>query len=144
MNRKQLVSSLGTLVDLREREVDRLASDMARKTQVRERFQKNLARMTALCSAESSQCSLPMALSLNRAGYKQALLCMMDEHRQDLRLHEADMAVTQRALAAASRQREVLDQVRANQRGRLLAEQAQREQKGQDELASQVWWRSRP
>ena len=130
MNRKRLVNSLGTLVDLREREVDRLASDMARKTQVRERFRTNLARMNALCSTESVQSSLPMALSLNRAGYKQALLCMMDEHRQDLSLHEADMAVTQRALAAASRQREVLDQVRARQRSRLQTEQSQREQKG--------------
>lgn len=143
MKRNGTLSSLSALVDLREREVDGLTADMARKEVMRERFSSNLARMHKLCAGGSAQGSLPIALSVNRAGYKQALLQMADQHRQDLTLHEADMAVTQRALIAASRKCEALSQVRAQQQRRVRAEQVRREHKREDDLASQVWWRTR-
>jgi len=142
VSRRSLVTSLATLVDLREREVDRLAADMASKEAVRRRYCESIERLRGMCTGESAPASLPMALSLNLAGYKQAVLRMVEQHREDLALHEADMAVTQRALAAASQRREVLGQVLRREQHVLRAEQGVREQKRQDELASQVWWRS--
>ncbi len=143
-DRRALLHSLNTLVDLREREVDRLSAEMARKEEVRQRFHRNLARMHGLAAGASAQGTVPAALSANRADYKQALLRMVEQHRQDLSLHEADMAAMQRALAAASRKQEVLEQVRSGEARELQASQARQEQKQQDELASQVWWRTRP
>jgi flagellar export protein FliJ len=141
MTRQHLVKSLGTLVDLRGREVDRLSAEMAEKAAVRARFHANLARMQGLCAGGVVQGGQPMALAMNRAGYKQALLHMVAEHQQDLALHEADMAVTQRALTAAAQKREVLGQVLTQQREQVQMEHGKREQKHQDDLAAQVWWR---
>jgi len=138
--------SLATLVDLRGREVDRLAASMADKQAVRERFQGNLARLERLGAGGSGQCQagdrLPLALSMNHAGYKQAVLAMADTHRQDLALHEADMAVTRRALHAAARQREVLGQVLDERVAQLRKAQARQDQKRLDDLATQMWARS--
>ncbi len=142
MSRRHLASSLGTLVDLREREVDRLAADMASKEALRRRFRHNIERLRGLCAGESAPASLPMALSLNLAGYKQSVLRMVEQHCEDLALHEADMAVTQQALTAASQRREVLEQVLRREQRAVRIELGVREQKRQDELASQVWWRS--
>lgn len=143
MTSTRIVTNLGTLMDLRGREVDRHAADMAQKEAVRERFVANLDRLGQLCAGESAQGSLPIALSVNRGEYKQAVLRMMDQHREDMALHEADMAVTRRALVAASHKREVLGQVLSRRKDELRMAQERREQKRQDELASQVWWRNK-
>lgn len=133
--------SLERLVDLREREVERLTADVASKQAVRARFVDNLARLDGLCdSAGASGRSSPL-LSLNCANYKQAVLALADSHRTDLALHDAEMALARQALAAAARRHEVLDQVRERQH--QAAQKAQRsvEQKQQDDLAAQVWLR---
>lgn len=137
--------SLNTLVDLRGREVDRLAAAMAEKQAMRERFQGNLDRLERLTTGGSSQLlagtRLPLALSMNQAGYKQAVLAMADTHRQDLALHEADMAVTQRALHLAAQKREVLGQVLDDRVARLRLARDRQDQKRLDEMATQVWAR---
>jgi flagellar export protein FliJ len=142
MTHRIMVRNLTTLVDLRQREVDRLVADMAQKEAVRQRYRSNLDRLAGLCAGESAQGTSP-SLSLNRAAYKQSVLEMIDQHRTELTLHEADMAVAQCALTAASHKRESLGQVLVRKERDAAAEQAQRDQKQQDELASQVWWRGR-
>ena len=137
---------LSTLVDLRAREVDRLHATLAEKQAMRERFQANLARMERLCADGSAQQHgeprrLPVALSMNFAGYKQSVLAMADTHRQDLALHEADMAVTRRALQAAACKRDVLGQVLDERSTRLAQALDRQEQKRIDEMAGQVWRR---
>jgi len=137
--------SLATLVDLREREVDRLAMSMAEKQAVRERFKSNLERLERLGAGSSSPWlagdRLPPALAMNHAGYKQAVLAMADTHRQDLALHEADMALTRGALHQASRQREVLGQVLDDRMARLRQARDRQDQKRLDDLAMQMWAR---
>ena len=130
--------SLATLVDLREREVDRLAMSMAEKQAVRERFKSNLERLERLGAGSSPWLAgdrLPPALAMNHAGYKQAVLAMADTHRQDLALHEADMALTRGALQQASRQREVLGQVLDDQMARLRQTRDRQDQKRLDDLS---------
>jgi flagellar export protein FliJ len=142
MKQSRSVKSLTTLVALRERAVDKLTAEMAEKANVRERFRNNLDRMAGLCAGDSEQGVLPLALSINFAHYKQAVMQMADTHRADLTLHEADMAVTQRALIAASHKREVLGQVLARQQQLVLDGQRRVEQRRQDELATQQWFRT--
>lgn len=170
MNQRHHLKQLGRLVDLREREVDRLSADMADKQAVRQRYLGNLARLEQLCkgSGPSSQqmgsqqtgsqqkggqqkdaqqmdrpATLSPALSLNCGGYKQAVMQLADVHRVDLSLHEAAMLTTQRLMAHAVRRHESLDLVLERQRESVRRSQNARDQKGQDDLAAQVWLRGR-
>lgn len=133
--------SLNRLIDLREREVDCLQADVAAKETLRRRYRGNIDRLEELCGGSGASGTLAPVLALNCGAFKQAVLQLAASHRESLALHEADMAVMQGALAAASRRHESLGQVLARQREQnRLAEQL-REQKGQDELAGQVWAR---
>jgi flagellar export protein FliJ len=135
--------SLNRLVDLREREVDRLKAEVGAKEATRQRYRGNLDRLEALCTGSGASGTMPPTLALNCAGYKQSVLELAASHRQNLSLHEADMAVTQRALMAASQRHEVLGQVLARHQERGRQAEQVREQKRQDELAAQVWARGR-
>lgn len=144
MNKARNLHSLGRLIDLRERDVERLTAEVAAKQAVRERYLGNLARLEQLRDGSGASGALPPALSLNCAAYKQTVMLVADAHREDLKLHEADMAVSQQALHMAARKREVLTQVHERQRRHVQRALDAGEQKQQDELASQVWWRGRP
>lgn len=151
MNGPRHLKQLGQLVDLREREVDRLSADMADKQVVRRRYLGNLARLEQLCNGSGPSgaqhsgqaATLSPALSLNCGGYKQAVMKLADVHRVDLSLHESDMVTTQRLMVQAVRRHEALDMVFERQRESVRRSQSVREQKGQDDLAAQVWLRGR-
>ncbi|MET3131975.1 flagellar export protein FliJ [Oxalobacteraceae bacterium GrIS 1.11] len=133
------IKSLSTLVQLRNTEVERLEGEMAAQNVVRERYRKNLERLTGLYSGASASGALPLAQSLNCGEYKLAVMAMADTHRTDLSLHEANMALSQRALNAAWARREVLDQVLTQKNKEAADEQLRLDNKRQDELATQVW-----
>ncbi len=140
-----MIHSLSTLLALREREVERLQAELAAKEAMRQRYVNNLARLETLCqqgSAASSPALAP-ALSLNHGHYKQAVLEMAEAHRLELTLHEADMAVTQRALGDAWFRQEVLGKVLHRQAQRAQSEQERQARKRQDEVAVQMWQRGR-
>jgi flagellar export protein FliJ len=150
---KRQIHQLGQLVDLREREVDRLSADLAQQRLMRLRYVENLARLTRLHASSGATGEqvhptgkqvLSPALSLNCGGYKQVVMKMADAHRLDLSLHEADMATTHRAVTEAARRHEALDQVLARKRQKFQQNQSVREQKRQDDVASQQWLRRRP
>jgi len=135
------IRSLSTLVELRSTEVERLQTEMASKESVRERYQKNLDRLTGLYKASGASGNLPLALASNCGDYKQAVMQMVDSHRLDLTMHEADMAVSQRALTAAFVKREILGQVLQKEQKALAHQEQSKERKRQDELATQLWLR---
>jgi flagellar export protein FliJ len=150
--KRRHLDTLRQVVDLREREVDRLSADMADKQAVRQRYLGNLARLEQLCNgsgptgaqssgaqSHSGQATLSPVLSLNCGGYKQAVMKLADVHRVDLSLHESEMATTQRLMAQAVRRHEALDLVFERRRAGVRLAQGVRERKGQDELAVQVW-----
>lgn len=154
MNPSAPTEQLRRLIELRQREIDRRSAELADKLRLRERYQRNLAQLEAL----GSLCTLGPAagaqrpaslkpvtglagLALNSAQYKQSMQQMADTHRQDLALHDADLAVTRHALAEVAREREALQQLLSRQRQREQQQQTMREQKGQDDLAAQVWLR---
>lgn len=135
------IRSLSTLVDLRTTEVERLQTEMAAKESLRERYQKNLDRLTGLYQNSGASGKLPLALASNCGDYKQAVMQMVDSHKLDLTMHEADMAVSQRALNAAFVKREILGQVLQKEQKALANQEQAKERKRQDELATQLWLR---
>lgn len=138
-----MIKSLSTLVTLREREVERLQADIAAKVNVRQRYLGNLERMENLCADGGASGALPLALSVNCGNYKQAVMAIADAHRLELTLHEADMAVTQRALAAAWCKQEVLGKVLEQHQRRASSAQERSDRRRQDELATQMWHREK-
>ena len=68
MSERQRLRSLGRLVDLQSREVDRLNADVAEKRATRERYLRNLARMEQLCqNSGPAEGSPVLALALQAA-----------------------------------------------------------------------------
>jgi flagellar export protein FliJ len=137
-------SPLDPLVDLRKRDVERQAASMERQRAVGQRFRDTLARLDTLYQGSGASGTLPPVLSANCGDYKLAVLQLAEAHRTDLALHEADMAVAQRALADAARRHEALSQHVERQVARRQDEAKRLAQKQQDEIASQMWWRREP
>jgi flagellar export protein FliJ len=144
MKRTDQIKSLDTLVDLRSMEVDKLQTELARQEATRARYQANLARLTSLAegsgaSGKGAAGRLAPALALNCGHYKQAVFALADNHRTDLQLHEANMAVSQRNLTAAWARRELLGKVLEQQQDALAREQERAARKREDEIATQSW-----
>ena len=139
MKRTDQIKSLDTLVDLRGIEVDRLQAELARQEATRARYQANLARMTSLLEGSGASGRLAPALALNCGHYKQAVFALVDNHRTDLQLHEANMAVSQRNLNAAWTRRELLGKVLEQQQDALAREQERAARKREDDIATQSW-----
>ncbi|MGI4721579.1 MAG: flagellar FliJ family protein [Janthinobacterium lividum] len=141
--RQQTIASLGTLVQLRSLDVDRLQADLASQEATRVRYQNNLARLDALTSGSGATGALPPALALNCGAYKQNVLALADLHRTDLALHEANMAVAQRKLSDAWTRRELLGKVLEQQESALAKEQDRIARKREDDIATQSWMANR-
>jgi flagellar export protein FliJ len=141
MSDPHTIRNLTTLVRLRTDEVEKLQSELASQTLVRERYKQNLAKLTSLYTESGASGALPMAMSINCGNYKQAVMQMADAHRTDLSLHEANMAVSQQALHSAWAKREVLDQVLTQKQKDAAGAQNRIETKRSDELATQLWLR---
>ncbi|MBC7206487.1 MAG: hypothetical protein H5U27_08210 [Methyloversatilis sp.] len=142
MTTKTSVRTLARLVDVREREVDRLQADMAGKLALRQRYLGNIERLQSLCDGVPQTGSLQPLLSMNSAGYKQSVADMVAVHRQELAAHEVEIDLARRELALVSRRCEVLDQVLLRQRSMIAHGARVSEQKRQDDIAVQVWGRA--
>lgn len=143
MKRTHTIASLGTLVELRSLDVDRLQADLASQEATRVRYQNNLARLDALATGSGATGALPPALALNCGAYKQNVMAMADLHRTDLALHEANMAVSQRKLADAWTRRELLGKVLEQEQVLHAREQERVVRKREDDIATQSWMAGR-
>ena len=141
--KQNTIDSLGTLVKLRSLDVDRLQADMASQEATRARYQNNLARLDSLTAGSGATGALPPALALNCGASKQNVMAMADLHRTDLALHEANMAVSQRTLAAAWTKRELLGKVLEQQESAFAREQDRVVRKREDDIATQSWMAAR-
>ncbi|ATQ74656.1 flagellar export protein FliJ [Massilia violaceinigra] len=139
MTIKSTIDSLDTLVRLRSTKVEKLQADMAAQHATKARYQANLARLDSLASGSGASGALPLALALNCGQYKLAVIALADNHRTDLSLHEATMAVSQRALNDAWSERELLGQVLEQKKGVAALAQNRVDRKREDDLATQSW-----
>jgi flagellar export protein FliJ len=143
MSTERTVQSLSRLVDLRALDVDRLTGELAGHQAMRARYQDILARMEhLLATAASSDMGCPV-LSSNSAHYKASLVDLIINHRRDLARQEATIEASQKALTQAALKHKSLDHALQGKRDVLERERQGREQKQQDQLATQAWLRTR-
>ncbi len=148
MSQKDSVRALDMLVGLRELEVEQLSTDLSRKREARDRYARNISRLQELADGagasgvlQSGSPGFSPALSLNCGGYKQSVLQMMEEHKVDLTLHEADMVMSQKALTEAVVRNEALDLALRQKLERIRRGERRHEAKQEDRVAEQMWWR---
>lgn len=139
MTIKHTIDSLDTLVRLRSTKVEKLQADLAAQQATKARYQANLARLDSLATGSGASGALPLALALNCGQYKLAVIALADNHRTDLSLHEATMAVSQRALNDAWSERQLLGQVLEQKKGVAELARNRVERKREDDLATQSW-----
>lgn len=143
-NKQQaMIASLGTMVQLRSTEVERLQADLASQEATRTRYQNNLARLASLAEGSGASGALPLALALNCGAYKQNVMAMADAHKVDLHLHEANMAVSQRKLTDAWTRRELLGKVLEQQQALAARDRERATRKREDDIATQSWMAGR-
>lgn len=140
---KQLQLNLRRIVDLRGRELDRQRAELATKEQLRARSAATVQRLEALNAQLGPTGASAPSLAVNGADYKQSVMQWADQQRQHLAAREADVAVQRQAVLAVARKQEAVGQLLDRVGARLRAEDERRQQKGQDELAGQVWQRGR-
>lgn len=128
---------LSRLVELQRLTVERRQAEFAQQQQLCARVGGTVARLESLgAQATLTGTQLP-GLAQNNAAYKQAMLNWADQQRQELARREAELARTQADLKAASLREETLQKLldRAGERARI--DENRREQRLQDEVASQ-------
>jgi len=142
MSAENTIASLGTLVQLRSTQVERLQRELAAQEATRARYQGNLDRLAALTTgsgASGAALSVSPTLALNCGAYKQDMLALSASHQVDLQLHEANMAVAQRRVVDAWTQRELLGKVLVRAQDAHAVKQERASRKREDEIATQSW-----
>lgn len=137
---------LAAVVDQRRREKDSLVGELAGRRAQLERQRATLTRLEQLyasASAEGRASAHVVALSLNCGDYKQAVMRLADNQRDEVQRHDADLQLAQVELTRAVQRHEALTRVLDGKLRVLQREEARGEQKRQDELATQSWWRGR-
>lgn len=144
MNASQhMRNGLARLVTLRERERERLQALLASQEQLRQRYLGTVQQLEQINVQIGASGGAQPLLAANSAQYKQAVLQWAQQQRDDLALHEAEMAVQRRAMLEATRKHEACGQLLARMDARWQHECQRREQKSQDDLAGQVWLRGK-
>ena len=141
MSGPQSFAAMQFLVERRGREQDRIAADLARQQGEQQRFIKNLTRLDHLCEKAGVSGSLPIGLATNCGDFKQFVMGMAQSHRNELSVHEQEMATTRQALVQAVQQREAMAQVLGNRQRQWEAEKAGKARKQSDDIALNVWRR---
>lgn len=137
---KDHIEVLSRLARLRGNKVQQMLGRVSYQQNLCQRYRNNITGLGRLCSF-----SVPMTTPLqrdNQQRYKATLYKMVQLQRRELQLAEENLARIQAELLATMRSEKVVAQVidtKMTQWQQLLAQQ---EQKIQDGLAAQAWWRA--
>jgi flagellar export protein FliJ len=142
MSADKSLKGLTHLLTLREREKERLQTEVAAKHLLAERFEQNISKLETL-SSNMKPHGGSVIHSVNAAIYKHTMKQLAYEQQQDLALHRKDMQVSQDALVEAAQKREAINKILVQKRYHLAKARSHAEQKRTDEMASQVWARGR-
>ncbi|MBU3059599.1 flagellar FliJ family protein, partial [Pseudomonas indica] len=105
-----------------------------------QRYRNNIAGLSRLCGF-----TVPMTTPLqrdNQQKYKATLHKMVELQRRELSVAEAALARIQAELLQAMRNEKILTQVIDMKMAQWQEDLARQEQKIQDGLAAQSWWRA--
>ncbi|MCQ4263219.1 flagellar export protein FliJ [Stutzerimonas stutzeri] len=138
---KQQIETLGRLASLRSHRVRQMLGRVQYQQNLCQRYRNNITGLSRLCGF-----SVPMSTPLqrdNQQRYKATLYKMVELQRRELAVAEQALERIQRELLQAMRSEKVVEHMiddKMRQWQQLLAQQ---EQKIQDGLAAQSWWRNR-
>jgi len=140
MREQRAIESLAGLIRVRQAEIDRATSDLARQELERQRHVHNLNALR--CLRESAigtpDVSQPL-VAQNRQRYQETLSSVIVLHRDALRVHEENMQVNRQLRAAQMIRCDVWRHELAKREAALTIARVRAEQHAQDELAIQAW-----
>jgi flagellar export protein FliJ len=136
---KEQIEVLSRLASLRGNKVRQMLGRVSYQQNLCQRYRNNITGLGRLCGF-----SVPMTTPLqrdNQQRYKATLYKMVELQRRELQLAEENLARIQAGLLAAMRSEKVVAQVIDAKMAQWQQLLAQQEQKIQDGLAAQAWWR---
>jgi len=137
---KQQLETLGRLATLRGTRVQQMLGRVTYQQNLCQRYRNNILGLNRLCSF-----TVPMTTPLqrnNQQQYKQTLHHMVELQKRELTLAEENLARIQLELMAAMRSEKIVAHVLDAKIAQWQQTLNQQEQKIQDGLAAQSWWRN--
>ncbi|MBC9249832.1 flagellar export protein FliJ [Pseudomonas alcaligenes] len=137
---KEQIETLARLASLRGSRVQEMLGRVNYQRNLCQRYRNNITGLTRLCGF-----SLPVNTSLQRSNqqqYKVTLYKMLELQRRELGVAEQMLARIQGELLQAMRNEKVITQLIDSKMGQWQELLARQEQKIQDGLAAQAWWRA--
>lgn len=138
---KERINVLNRLAQLRAVQARQIMGRVTYQQNLCERYRNNIAGLTRLCGFTTAT-TTPLQRH-NQQQYKATLHAMTNLQVRELKLAEQTLKRIQDELQQVVRQEKVLAHVIEDRMCQWLATLAQQEQKIQDGLASQTWWRNK-
>lgn len=135
------IHTLSQLARLRGTAVQQLLGRVAYQQNLCQRYRNNIEGLSRLCSYTVSM-STPLQRE-NQFRYKGTLHRMIDLQRRELAVAEQGLQRIRSELLVAMRSEKIIVQVLEGKVQQWQQELARHEQKIQDGLAAQSWWRAR-
>lgn len=138
---KDQLNTLARLASLRATRVQQMLGRVTYQQNLCQRYRNNITGLTRLCSFTA-----PMTTPLqrdNQQQYKGTLLKMVELQRKELVLAEENLARIQVELMSAMRSEKIVAHVIDAKMAQWQQLLNQQEQKIQDGLANQSWWRAK-
>ncbi|SDH84181.1 flagellar FliJ family protein [Pseudomonas panipatensis] len=136
---KEQLDTLRRLAGVRQNRVREMLGRVNYQRGLCQRYRNNITGLTRLCGFV-----VPVSTSLQRGNqqqYKVTLFKMLALQKRELEVAEQTLARIQGELLQAMRGEKVLEQVIETRMQQWQAQLASQEQKLQDGLAAQTWWR---
>jgi flagellar export protein FliJ len=137
---KEQLAVLGRLASLRSTKVQQMLGQVTYQQNLCQRYRNNITGLNRLCSF-----TVPMTTPLqrnNQQQYKLTLHKMVELQQRELTLAEQNLARIQTELIAAMRSEKIVAHVIDAKMAQWQVQLSQQEQKIQDGLAAQSWWRA--
>lgn len=138
---KNRINMLNRLAQLRGVQARQVMGRVGYQQNLCDRYRNNIAGLTRLCGFTNAT-TTPLQRH-NQQQYKATLHAMINLQVRELKLAEQTLKRIQDELQHVVRQEKVLIQVIEDKMRVWQATLAQQEQKIQDGLASQTWWRNK-
>ena len=138
---KERINVLNRLAQLRAVQARQIMGRVTYQQNLCERYRNNIAGLTRLCGFTTAT-TTPLQRH-NQQQYKATLHAMTNLQVRELKLAEQTLKRIQDELQQVVRQEKVLAHVIEDRMCQWLATLARQEQKIQDGLAGQTWWRNK-
>lgn len=138
---RQQIETLTRLASLRGNRVKQMLGQVWYQQNLCQRYRNNITGLSRLCGF-----SVPMSTPLqrdNQQRYKATLYKMVELQRRELAVAEQALARIQQELLQAMRSERVVEHVIDAKMQQWQQQLLAQEQKIQDGLAAQSWWRER-